>query len=823
VLATTKLADITAVADLSADGFTAEYAVQKPGAALSAYVDLATANAILDATPGCWTIKARYKLTSSCGATLANAVSSNVACQETTINAVVFPPAPTITPLSNTCNADLASITAVTAVTGFTAEYAVQAPGGALSAYGTLAAANTLTTNTPGCWTIKARYKLTAICGGTAANTISSDVACQESTINAVVFPPAPTMTALANTCNAALANITAVASVPDFTAEYAVQAPGGALSAYGDLTTANSLLSNSPGCWTIKARYKLTSACGGTAADAISGTLACQENTIYGVVFPPAPVITAPTTTCVGTPFVLPSVTAVTGFTVQYSINGAAYSASPTIPTTAGTHTVRARYVLTSACGSTAANSAGSGACLESNQVDAVISPLPIATPTSQLYTCDNTALLLATGLSGGTSVAWQYVSGPVNPTGTTTSNPLLVTFTSPGTGIYNLLGSNTGCTNINLGTVNIVLPTVSTTTLASTASCAYCVVKDGNVRTFYNSNGQLIAKIEDDPLITPNELDTTEVCVRLDGSVQFVTDNFGNLQPYLQRQWTIKPVNNSNSIVTLYFSNLELTALQASVSSSIYQFSGYNSLSITKYPGGQNGTFTAPASLGGVSLNGSFSSYGSDHKVEFMVNSFSTFYIHPVLFPFAALPVELTAFTGWNQGTVNRLQWVTASELNTSKFIVEKSLGQGDWAVIGEKTAAGNSSQQLTYDFTDNNPVEGNNYYRLKVVDLDGTFSYSNVINIPVGEAVVNNFTRVYPNPTGGLLNVEIQSTETYDTKVTVYDVVGKKVLDRVSNLNKGLNTLQFDFSQLANGSYILQFADRDGRVHSTKFVKD
>ena len=153
-----------------------------------------------------------------------------------------------------------------------------------------MSAANTATNNTPGCWTIKARYKLSANCGGTLINSISSEVACQESTINAVVFPPAPTMTALANTCNTALANITAVAPRTDFTAEYAVQEPGGSLSAYGDLTTANGLLSNTPGCWIIKARYKLIVACGSTAADATSGTIACQESTINAVVFPPAP-----------------------------------------------------------------------------------------------------------------------------------------------------------------------------------------------------------------------------------------------------------------------------------------------------------------------------------------------------------------------------------------------------------------------------------------------------------------------------------------------------------------------------------------------------
>jgi hypothetical protein len=86
-----------------------------------------------------------------------------------------------------------------------------------------------------------------------------------------------------------------------------------------------------------------------------------------------------------------------------------------------------------------------------------------------------------------------------------------------------------------------------------------------------------------------------------------------------------------------------------------------------------------------------------------------------------------------------------------------------------------------------------------------------------------VVNNFTRVYPNPTSGLLNVEIQSTDIYDTKIVAYDAIGKKVLDQSSSLNKGLNTLQLDFSKFANGSYILQFSDITGKVHTTKFVKD
>ena len=181
------------------------------------------------------------------------------------------------------------------------------------------------------------------------------------------------------------------------------------------------------------------------------------------------------------------------------------------------------------------------------------------------------------------------------------------------------------------------------------------------------------------------------------------------------------------------------------------------------------------------------------------------------------------MVSFTGFNQGVINKLNWVTASEENTLKFEIQKSIVTGVWTTIGETPAAGNSSQQINYDFSDNNPVIGNNYYRLKIIDNDGTFSYSNIINIPINEAVINGIVNVYPNPTNGNLNVEIQSTSSYDTKILVYDVIGKKVFDKENSLVKGLNILQFNFSQLAKGAYILQFADTGGKLYTTKFVKD
>jgi hypothetical protein len=447
------LADITAVPAVT--DFTAEYAVQAPGGSLSAYGTLAAANALTVNTPGCWTIKARYKLTAACGGTAANTTGTG-SCAESTINAVVFPAAPTITALSNTCNAALADITAVPAVTDFTAEYAVQAPGGSLSAYGTLAAANALTVNTPGCWTVKARYKLTAACGGTAANTTGTG-SCAESTINAVVFPAAPTITALANTCNAALANITAVAAVTDFTAEYAVQAPGGTLSSYGTLATANGLLANTPGCWTIKARYKLTAACGGTSANT-TGTGSCAESTINAVVFPLAPVITAPAVSC-ATAFTLPTVTGITGFTVEYSINGGTYSTSPVVPTSVGSHTVQARYVTTAVCGSTASGTSGTGACGASNTVTAYIVPATInlgfRTWTGMISTAWDNALNWD---CGGIPTLSDNV---IIPATTSTSNyPVIVNGVIGNTRTVRIDGPPSSVEVQNGGTLNVAIP---------------------------------------------------------------------------------------------------------------------------------------------------------------------------------------------------------------------------------------------------------------------------------------------------------------------------------------------------------------------------
>jgi hypothetical protein len=363
---------------------------------------------------------------------------------------------------------------------------------------------------------------------------------------------------------------------------------------------------------------------------------------------------------------------------------------------------------------------------------------------------------------------------------------------------------------------------------------TCATCSVRDGNTYSFYDNAGKIVATIQD--LNAPSsELGLTEVCVgydynagvaavtKADVDAKKVLTDLGDWQPYLPRSWTVKPTLATNSIVTLYFTNDELNALVQSAAGSRYAFAGYQ-LAVTKYPNGSgNGSFIAPKSAGGENVPCIFGSYNGGHKVAFNINTFSTFYVHPQFYPFAPLPVELVSFIGWNENNINKLQWVTASELNSDKFEIEKSTVSGVWNTIGDVRAAGNSNIKLTYNFTDNNPVVGDNYYRLKMIDIDGTFKYSNTINIPISEAITNGFAGVYPNPTGGELNVDIQSVGLYDTYVSVYDVLGKTIFEKPVTIVRGMNKLQFNFNQLAKGTYILRFADAQGKLHTAKFVKD
>ncbi|MCB9034144.1 MAG: T9SS type A sorting domain-containing protein [Chitinophagales bacterium] len=186
--------------------------------------------------------------------------------------------------------------------------------------------------------------------------------------------------------------------------------------------------------------------------------------------------------------------------------------------------------------------------------------------------------------------------------------------------------------------------------------------------------------------------------------------------------------------------------------------------------------------------------------------------------------LPVELLSFTGYNDGQINVLNWITASEINTDKFIIERSPNGVGFNQIGEVDAAGNSSAELSYNFNDESPLLGNNYYRLKIVDNDGTYEYSNIILLNVNHIVKDAIANIYPNPTNAFVNIDYQSTTNNNLNINIYDATGKLMLNKQEAVNEGLNKLILDLSVLAKGTYILQMNNQDGTLNNqVKLIKN
>lgn len=193
----------------------------------------------------------------------------------------------------------------------------------------------------------------------------------------------------------------------------------------------------------------------------------------------------------------------------------------------------------------------------------------------------------------------------------------------------------------------------------------------------------------------------------------------------------------------------------------------------------------------------------------------------------PTTVLPIELLSFTGYNDGDVNVLNWVTASERNSAKFEIEKSSDASTFEYIGEVPAAGNSIIELGYNFIDPNPQFGDNYYRLKMIDSDGTFKYSEIINIKVREdnmGVQDGIIKIYPNPTNGYLNIQYQSSRDNNLDLQIFDMLGKNMLSKTEHVSRGMNIIQVNAFSFAKAMYVLKLIDQfNGNEHQAKFIKE
>lgn len=170
--------------------------------------------------------------------------------------------------------------------------------------------------------------------------------------------------------------------------------------------------------------------------------------------------------------------------------------------------------------------------------------------------------------------------------------------------------------------------------------------------------------------------------------------------------------------------------------------------------------------------------------------------------------LPIELLSFDVQQCNDNVCVSWSTASETNNHHFTLEKGNDGVNFDEIATVAGAGNSIKINNYFHTDDKPLKGVSYYRLKQTDYDGKFVYSSVKSVKIDKSSEFSFG-IYPNPNNGsILNIAVQSERKEEVLVVVRDVTGKESFSKVLlTENPGNNIFAIDLeNKLPAGTYFV-----------------
>lgn len=280
-----------------------------------------------------------------------------------------------------------------------------------------------------------------------------------------------------------------------------------------------------------------------------------------------------------------------------------------------------------------------------------------------------------------------------------------------------------------------------------------------------------------------------------------------------FLDRNITIIPQNQPSGTVKirLYISKAEYDALDADASSSI---NAITDLKILKNP---DACVSSPATSTTL-INPTFAeAHGANgYMLQGDITSFSSFYFANANI---ILPLKLVSFTGTVQNNATLLDWTTTNEINVSHFEIERSINGVDFTKIGSQTARGNSISKFDYSYIDNDAANLGPlviYYRLKMVDIDGTFSYSRIISVAFSSS---REYLVRPNPVQQTLFVHCNKGINEPVQVELYDQGGRLLL----NQQHTKNDFSIDVSMLKPGVYVLKlYNNYNGQVYMEKVIK-
>lgn len=309
------------------------------------------------------------------------------------------------------------------------------------------------------------------------------------------------------------------------------------------------------------------------------------------------------------------------------------------------------------------------------------------------------------------------------------------------------------------------------------------------GSFQKGYGSTGSFTFPVGDGTNYSPITLNFTAATFATGLASVNLTDakhsNNSSTTDYITRYWTV-----SSSGITDFSCDVTATYIVGDVVGT------EGNLYSGKYSGG-DWTLLNQANAG-------------THAISGTVTGFSDFTAGET----SAFPVEWLSFEAKVEGDIVRLDWATASELNSDYFAIERSGDQRMWSPLEQVGAAGNSTGIQHYRYDDTQPLNGKAYYRLRQVDLDGAVDFSAVVEITL---IGSEILAVYPNPVQEVLKIEVADNQ--KMHAMMIDMQGRVVVETV--LITGTNSLLV--SHLPAGIYTLRLSDQQGWVQEKQIVKE
>ena len=229
-----------------------------------------------------------------------------------------------------------------------------------------------------------------------------------------------------------------------------------------------------------------------------------------------------------------------------------------------------------------------------------------------------------------------------------------------------------------------------------------------------------------------------------------------------------------------------------------------GFGNANSVSLPAGQTeiSNFTFPVTVSG------FSNQIHNLYVRVM-DDWSHTTVVKVDFTNIVLPVTLLSFNARTEGNKVKLEWEVTSELNMDKYIVEHSIDGNHFSAIGERDAIANNGGEANYMLYHNNPVTGINYYRLRQIERDGNFEYSQIVAINFSKGL--NVVSIFPNPATSFFKIE---TSNRIKEVRLVDLTGKLLITYP-------NQSAYSLENIPAGAYLVRIYLSNGQIISKPIV--